>query len=91
MRDGLGHEPIGDCFNQRFLGQPLVQPKGIDFLWKRKRWNGGLETVAVEVKWDSYTTRNTSMETVRIVEKGTPGGFLTSVADRWTYCFKGYS
>ena len=70
---------------------PPYQPKGIDFLWERRRWDGGTETVAVEVKWDSYTTRNIAFETVSVVEKGTPGCFLTSVADVWIYCFKGYS
>ena len=70
---------------------PHYQSKGIDFLWERNRWDGSKETVTVEVKWDSYTTRNIAFETVSVVEKGTPGCFLTSVADVWIYCFKGYS
>ncbi len=70
---------------------PQYQPKGIDFLWERRRWDGSKEILAIEVKWDSYTTRNIALETVSVVEKGIPGCFLTSVADVWIYCFKGYS
>lgn len=70
---------------------PAYQPKGIDFLWHRKDSDGKVEVVAVEVKWDTYTSGNIALETVSIVENGTQGCFLTSQADLWIYCFPGYA
>jgi len=62
---------------------PDWRTRGVDLLVFHKEQG----KVLVEVKADSYPSRNCFLETKGDVEKGLPGCFLSSEADVWVYFY----